>query len=158
MSPSQKALPSSESGKTEKQLKESLLRIVQATATLFNKLLSDDALRIWRDLLNYCSETEATEAFKKWQYEGTYFPTPAEILQLVANERDTIRQKQEGCSRECQSRHGRGYGDIDMRWLFKKFLAARESDPKVRVLSLLDELDAKRGKSPEWRTQTEMPS
>lgn len=100
MCPHRKALQSAESETTTTHLPESFQKTLKATANLFNVLLNDDVLRIWKDLLNYCSESEAVQALKKWQYEGAYFPKPAEILQLVANERDAQRYKNDdpGCN------------------------------------------------------------
>lgn len=154
MSQSQRALPRAASDPTMTPLPESFQKILKATASLFNALLSDDVLRIWRDLLNLCSEQEAVRALKKWQYEGVYFPKPQEILQLVANERDELKIKKEGCSIECQRQHGLGYGVNDIRWL----LARRMQDKGTKWSeaqwdALLVELDAKRHQGPPpWRT------
>lgn len=153
MSQHQKALPKSDSETTTTHLPESFQKTLKATASLFNALLSDDVLRIWKDMLNLCSEPEAVRALKKWQYEGVYFPKPQEILQLIANERDAQKIENEGCSTECQRRHGLGYGTNDVRWL----LARRMEDQgkkwtEAQWEALIAELDAKRHQGPvSWR-------
>ena len=51
---------------------------------------------------------------------------------------------------------GRGYGANDIMWLYKRYMATKDSRPnremtENEINKLLDELDAKRGESPEWR-------
>ena len=91
---SQKRLSGTEGSTTA--LPESFTKVLKATAKLYNSEPDDDVLKIWKDLLNYCSEAEAIEALKQWQYQGAYFPKPAEILQLVANARDAARYTDAG--------------------------------------------------------------
>ena len=56
------------------------------------------------------------------------------------------------CDRECQRRHFRGYGEKDIRWLFKRRMASGDKDwSPARWESLLDELDGAKGQKPEWR-------
>lgn len=155
MSPHRKALQSAESETTTTHLPESFQKTLKATANLFNALLNDDVVRIWKDLLNYCSEAEAVRALKKWQYESAYFPKPADILQLVANERDAKQIEEIGCSKECQKRHWTGYNENDIRWMFKKrFQEQGKRWNQDQWAALLDELDSKRtGGAPLWRQQ-----
>lgn len=156
MSQNQKELRSAEFSPTTTHLPESFQKTLKATASLFNALLSDDVLRIWKDLLNLCSEREAVRALKKWQYEGVYFPKPQEILQLVANERDELKIKKEGCSAECQRRHGLGYGVNDVRWLLaRRMVDQGKKWSEQQWDALLVELDAKRHQGPPpWRQTT----
>ena len=158
MSPRQKELPSHESGTTTTPLPESFRKVLKATSELFNTLLTEDVLRIWKDLLNYCSDAEAVRALKEWQYQGTYFPKPQEILQLVANERDRQKIEKEGCSTECQRRHGAGYNENDIRWMFKRRMSEQgEAWDSERWAELLDELDQKRvAGPPHWRKQSSL--
>jgi len=100
--------------------------------------------------------TEAQAALKKWQYESPHFPKPCQILELVASERERQKIEQEGCSKECQKRHGLGYGENDVRWLWRKYTAARATNPIVSPEDFLDELDQKRGHPPAWRQQHEI--
>lgn len=83
-------------GKIEKSFAECL----EETAKIFSKTLDEDLVNVWSELLNYCSTEEAVSALKQWQFQGGYFPKPAEILQLVANGRDAERMKGQapGCS------------------------------------------------------------
>lgn len=159
MCPQRKGLPSRESETTTTPLPESFQKVLKATASLFNALLTDDVLRIWKDLLNYCSENEAVRALKKWQYESAYFPKPLEILQLVANEREERQIKEVGCSKECQRRHWTGYNENDIRWMFKKrFVDQGKPWTDEQWASLLDELDSKRtGGAPVWRQENSLP-
>jgi hypothetical protein len=52
--------------------------------------------------------------------------------------------------------YGQGYNEEDMRWLYKRYQAKRGHLPKkpmtdAEIDQLLDELDVKRGRSPQWR-------
>lgn len=153
MSRHRRELQSGESETTTTPLPESFQKTLKATANLFNALLPDDVLKIWKDLLNYCSEREAVTALKQWHYQGAYFPKPHEILQLVADAREKVRIEKTGCSTECQKRHGLGYDLNDVRWL----LGRRMQDhgrrwKKEQWDALFDELDAKRfDGAPIWR-------
>lgn len=88
-----------ETGDQKKQFNECLLE----TAKLFNRELDEDLVNVWGQLLEYCSPEEANRALKSWQFKGAYFPKPAEILQLVANERDSLRMK--GSAPGCANCH-----------------------------------------------------
>lgn len=154
MSQYPKALPASATESTKKTSIESFKKILKATADLFSKQLSDDELRVWKDLLNLCSQAEAEAAFKQWQMTGAWFPKPTEILQYVADARDERKIAEEGCSKECQKMHGRGYGENDIRWLWKRYSEQRAIDPEVKPEQFLDELDSKReGGAPGWRRE-----
>ena len=108
-------------------------------------------------MLDQCGVNELRYAFENWNRNGRFFPKPKDILELVEAYRlsQTRKQVDNRCDAECKSRHGKGYGEQDMLWLFKKYIEKRgqigRALNKSEIFSLLDELDKHRGWSPEWR-------
>lgn len=103
-------------------------------------------------------------AFENWRLNGHFFPVYDDILsQCRAWEPE--QKYMPGCSRECQSRHNKGYGEQPFKGIHDitrlNELVRRKIEKEKRTLAnpltdaeidgLLDELDKMRGGPPEWR-------
>jgi hypothetical protein len=116
--------------------------------------LTDEEVEHWHhDLSPY--RLEAIEyAFDNWRRNGRFFPVYADIIELCEAWEPAVR-KQEKCSEDCRSRHGRGYGWPDIMALWKlynaKFAALGRKLTHAEWESLYDEIDRLRGQSPAWR-------
>ena len=114
----------SSASKTTRQSSTDFWKKLQATADLWKDTLTEGTLRIWKDMLNYCSEDEARAALDEWNYHGLpRMPSPTEILQFVADAREKYTLETTGCSTECKRRHGLGYNENDVRALLKLRMA-----------------------------------
>ena len=136
-----------------------ILVLIQESAEQFHVELENDKFQRWlRDLARY-PLTAIEFAFEKWHLGGRFFPQPADIIELCKAWEPNIPQYVEGCDALCKARHGKGYSGIDMKYLCsligKKIMAEkRRSDQKfteAEIDALLDQLDDKRGQSPDWR-------
>jgi hypothetical protein len=117
--------------------------------------LTDAEIEHWhRDLSRY--SMEAIEfAFETHRQLAMFFPVYAQIIDLCKTWVAPQAYKP-GCSSECKDRHGRGYGEADVLWLLKRYMALRQSLPNRsltdgEINKLYDELDQKRGQCPAWR-------
>lgn len=123
--------------------------------TFPHKELTAAEIERWhRDLDDY--RMEAIEwAFDNWRRNGNKFPVPHSILEQC-EAFAPVNTATKLCDNECQSRHGKGYGENDMLWLWRKFSSVRATLNRPLTESehqaLLNELDQVRGQSPEWRT------
>jgi hypothetical protein len=117
--------------------------------------LTEAEIEHWhRDLESY--PLAAIEwAFDNWRRNGRFFPVFADIIDLCSAWAPHQQMREKGCSQECQSRHGKGYGDVDMLVFAKLFLAKRGELNRpltnAELDGVLDEVDKKRGGAPEWR-------
>lgn len=122
--------------------------------TFPQKELTPEEVERWdRDLSNY--PIEAIEyAFDNHRRLAMFFPVPAQILDLCQSYLPTVRDPN-ACDAECRSRHGKGYGELDMQHLWKTFTAKRVKLNRqlnaTEFEMLLQELDKARGQVPEWR-------
>ena len=116
--------------------------------------LTDAEIEHWhRDLTPY--PLQAIDwAFDNWRKNGHFFPVPSDILdQCQAWAPATGKTL---CDPECKRRHGKGYGENDMLWLWNRH--AKEREKLGRALTknewdgLYAELDVSRGGPPEYRT------
>ncbi len=121
--------------------------------TFPQKDLTPEEVERWdRDLNNYPMEA-IEHAFDTHRRLAMFFPVPAQILELCQSFEPTKYERH--CSSECQSRHGRGYGELDMQKLWHLFTDKRKKSD--RPLSegefdiLLNDLDKLRGNPPAWR-------
>lgn len=130
---------------------DELLKIQQETFP--NKELSPEEINRWHmDLEPY--RLEAIEwAFDNWRRNGHFFPVPGDILDQCEVFSPAIKDGR--CDAECQARHGKGYGENDILWLWKRYtkLHGDKKGPLTEEehQSLLNQLDAFRGESPAWR-------
>lgn len=121
-------------------------------AEIFVKELSARELGVWTAVLQDRSDAAVEWSCSNWIRNGKFFPKPSEILELIQAFRNLPENQPRQCDIECQKRHGKGYHTNDVNWLFKRYLAALKTDPKVKITDLMDELDSKRqGGPPEWR-------
>ncbi len=138
---------------SKQELIENCLKI--QLETFPQKELSPGEIVRWgMDLARY-SEEAIKFAFEEHRQLAIFFPVPGQIIDLCK----TWIPEQEyrvGCNAECQSRHGRGYGENDVLYLWQRYQSMRDSfDRRLtqnEVTDLLDDLDAKRGQAPAWRT------
>lgn len=118
--------------------------------------LEPEEIEHWHQDLGRFPIRAIDAAFDNWRKNGRFFPHYGAILdQCIAWQPADKSEYAPGCSKECRSRHGRGYNQFDMLKMFKMYVAKRtEVDRLVNnqeVLALFDELDKLRGRAPEWR-------
>jgi hypothetical protein len=129
---------------------------------MFAKELTDEEVRVWNDFLREYSLPELRYAFENWVRNSRFFPKPKDIVDLVEAFRVTQKDRSgyPGCDDQCKSRHFRGYGENDVKWLMKRCEMMKDmTDPQAtkrmtesEIEQLLSELDSKReGGAPEWR-------
>jgi hypothetical protein len=100
-------------------------------------------------------------AFDCWRRNGRFFPVYGDILDLCIAWAPAEKTGYVKCDAECRERHHRGYNEVDIKTLYQLVVAkvsAAERMPqnkltKTEISELLDQLDAKRGSSPDWRKQ-----
>jgi hypothetical protein len=105
------------------------------------------------DLSGY--RQEAIEfAFDNWRRNGNFFPVPSDILSLC----DAWMPKEQvarGCSKECKSRHGKGYGENDVLFMMREYMKQRAVVNRAldehEWEAILVKLDKVRGGAPEFR-------
>jgi hypothetical protein len=105
------------------------------------------------DLSGY--RQEAIEfAFDNWRRNGNFFPVPSDILSLC----DAWMPKEQGargCSKECKSRHGKGYGENDVLFMMREYMKQRavvnRALDEQEWGAILVKLDKVRGGAPEFR-------
>ena len=114
-------------------------------ATRMGKSLTPERIRQWHDdLLNY--PIDAIEwAFDNWSRNAARTPALADILELLNTWNVENQPVGETC--QCFAEHDRGYNGNDCVWLFQKIVANNGRFQE----SMYDELDKKRGRSPDWR-------
>jgi hypothetical protein len=134
---------------------ERIFELLKLQANTFPpKELSQDEVERWiRDLEPF--SLEAIEyAFDKWRTNGRFFPVPADILDLCSSW-NPPEMERKGCNAECRSRHGKGYGGVDMEYLYERYNQKRSELNRVltdgEINLLLEDLDKKRGHAPDWR-------
>jgi len=136
---------------------DDLLKLQLATFPSKTELTEEEIERWHRDLEKY--PIEAIDwAFDNHRRLSRFFPVPSDILDQLRTW-EPEQKYVDGCSRECQKRHGKGYGTNDMVWLAEAYVMAskrlnRKALTDVEWEELLDQLDKKRGESPEWRKKT----
>lgn len=117
------------------------------------ELTPEEIVRWEQDLDNY--PMDAIEwAFEEHRRMAMFFPVPAQILQLCGAWEPSQRPNT-SCSPECRARHGKGYGETDVIWLFHHYNVKRQELGRdlsnIEWNLLLDQLDDHRGRVPEWR-------
>lgn len=138
---------------SKQELIEDCLRI--QLETFPQKELTPDEITRWAMDLSHFSEEAIKFAFEEHRLMAIFFPVPGQIIDLARTWQPSAPYKP-GCSAECKSRHDRGYGESDVLWLLKRYMAVRSSLPNraltdSEISKLYDELDQKRGQSPAWR-------
>jgi hypothetical protein len=134
------------------------MRLLATCRGLFAKELTPEEAAYWREFLNSYSLEELRYAFDNWQRNGQFFPKPSDIVQLVDVFRKSITRRigHPGCDELCKSRHGRGYGEGDVLWLWHRMEQHVAAGRSVNASALLDELDSKREDGPPaWRKRAE---
>lgn len=129
-------------------------RLLKTHQALFGKDLSDDEARVWLGVMRDFSIIELRYAFDNWARNGKFFPKPKDIIELC----DAFRLSHPSnfgypnCDDLCKSRHWRGYGENDVKWLLRRYFEERKKPQPMTAEQLLEELDSKReGGAPEWR-------
>lgn len=138
--------PSSKQDRIDELLK------IQVQTFPSKELFTDEIQRWYRDLDVYPLGS-IEWAFENWRRNGSFFPVPSDILSQCSVWAPTTGQSV--CDQECQSHHGRGYGEPDVLWLWKAFSTKRAEVERSltgsEVEALLVELDTKRKNVPAWR-------
>lgn len=116
--------------------------------------ISTSEIEDWyRDLSPY-SEAAIDFAFEKMRM-GLFFPMNGQVIDLcmsyeppdAPNVVSTVR-----CDATCRARHGKGYNENDMKWLFRRMQQIYATGDTPDSEALLTELDSRRPDgAPEWR-------
>lgn len=122
--------------------------------TFPQKELTPEEIEHWHHDLSVYPQPAIEWAFDNWRRNGRFFPVYGDIIdQCIAWE--PPEKKFHICNAECRSRHGKGYSETDILWLFNRYMSVKDSLTRPmtdnEIDNLLAELDAKRGESPEWR-------
>ena len=131
---------------------DELLKIQRDTFP--QKELTPEEIERWeKDLANY--PLEAIEyAFDQHRRLAMFFPVPGQILELCESYSPPADESDK-CSSECQSRHGKGYGWVEIRKLWSLHGEAREKLwrplDELEFSALLNVIDKQRGYTPAWR-------
>ncbi len=138
---------------SKQELIEDCLKI--QLETFPQKELTPAEIVRWGQDLGHYSEEAIKFAFEEHRLLAMYFPVPGQIIDLCKTW-IPAQKYVPGCDADCRDRHGRGYGESDVLWLLKRYMALRESIPNRsltdgEISKLYDELDQKRGQAPAWR-------
>lgn len=129
-----------------------LLRI--QVETFPQKELTPEEIARWEQDLSDYPLPAIEYAFDQHRRLAMFFPVPGQILDLCESY-ELKTEQEERCSRECKSRHGLGYGWVEMRKLWQLFGEAREKLGRplddLEFSSLLNVIDKQRGYTPAWR-------
>ena len=116
--------------------------------------LTVEEIEHWHSDLSRYPIAAIEYAFEEWRRNGHFFPVYDDILQLCRGWQPDSGNKR--CSRECQSRHGKGYGTADVLKLWHMHTTAHAQLGRELTEEewegLLGALDHWRGGAPEWRT------
>lgn len=139
---------------SKQELIEDCLKIQLETFPSKGTLEPDEINRWIRDLSRY-SEEAIKFAFEEHRLLAMYFPVPGQIIELCKTWIPPQKYVP-GCDSECRDRHGRGYGENDVLYLWERYQSMRDSLPNRpltagEINGLLDDLDRKRGQAPAWR-------
>lgn len=119
------------------------------------KELSPGEIERWgMDLARY-SEEAIKFAFEEHRVLAMFFPVPSQIIDLCKTWVAPAAYRP-GCNAECRDRHGRGYGENDVLYLWERYASMIESLPNrgptdEEIAGLFDDLDKQRGQCPAWR-------
>lgn len=123
------------------------------TETFPQKALSSGEIERWKEDLDAYPLAAIEWAFENWRKNGQFFPVPNDILDQCKAWAPGGTHKT--CDAECKSRHGKGYGEADMMYLWERYSQKRSevnrtlTDNEVEALML--DLDKKRGVVPDFR-------
>ena len=117
--------------------------------------LTESEVQDWiRDLTPF-SVAAINFAFEKMRL-GIFFPMNGQVIDLCLSYDPPEQRVQStaNCDAICRARHGKGYNETDMVWLFGKMQQAYANGDTPNVDALMTELDNRRGGAPEWRKST----
>jgi hypothetical protein len=121
------------------------------TAMLYARVIQAEEFSIWKKFLESEPPQAVDWAFQDWQRNGRFFPRPHDILELIA----AFKVKIDPPKRERYEHHGEGYGEQDIKLLWRlqkeKRTAVNRPLTDAEIDGLLNELDRRRGASPAWR-------
>jgi hypothetical protein len=138
---------------SKQELIEDCLKI--QLETFPQKELSPGEIERWGMDLNRYSEEAIKFAFEEHRQLAIFFPVPGQIIDLCKTW-IAPQAYRPGCNSECRDRHGRGYGENDVLYLWERYQSMRDSLPNRplnagEINALYDDLDEKRGQAPAWR-------
>jgi len=121
--------------------------------------LTPEEVQDWhRDLTPF--SLQAIEfAFDSHRRNAIFFPLYGQILDLcISFDGTNIPKNTTNCDAICKARHGKGYSEVDIKYLWEIYTEKRESLPNrpmtdLEIDSLLNDLDRKRGHKPVWRQE-----
>ena len=131
-----------------------LLRI--QVETFPPKELNPEEIARWEQDLGGYPLQAIDWAFDNWRRNGRFFPVPGDIIDICETWEVQVNTSN-GCSgMDCKARHGKGYGENDVlylwhEWSKKRTALNRELLPS-EVEEVMAQLDKVRGGAPEWRT------
>jgi hypothetical protein len=119
--------------------------------------ITDSEMQDWYKDLGPFSLQAIDFAFEQMRL-GLYFPNNGQVIDLCISyepsETPTVKSTST-CDDLCKRRHGKGYNENDMKWLFKRMQQIYAGGDTPDSEALLTELDEKRqGGAPEWRKVT----
>jgi hypothetical protein len=116
--------------------------------------ITPEEINDWhKDLGNFSLEA-IDFAFEKHRTIAIFFPIYGQIIDLCLSydPPDVLVKTNARCDATCQARHGKGYNENDMKWLFRRMQQIYAGGDTPDSEALLTELDSKRkGGAPEWR-------
>lgn len=121
-----------------------------------SKELEAEEIENWHKDLSAFPVEAIEQAFDAWRRNGHWFPVYVDIINLCAAYKPEPKYRP-GCDAICKARHGQGYNQVDIKWLYDLYLDKKATLPnrpmtEAEVEDLLAQLDKKRGRSPAWRT------
>jgi len=137
---------------SKRELIEDCLKV--QLETFPQKELTPGEIERWEMDLAHYSEAAIKFAFEEHRRLAMFFPVPGQIIDLCETWVSPAAYKW-ACDQECRDRHGRGYGEADVLYLWYRLEALRatlgRSVSAGEINGLLDDLDVKRGNPPAWR-------
>ncbi len=112
--------------------------------------ITPEEINDWhRDLANFSLEA-IDFAFEKHRTMAIFFPMYGQIIDLcISYDPPELRVRTNArCDAVCLSRHGKGYNENDMKWLFRRMEQIYAGGNTPDSDALLTELDSKRKDGP----------
>lgn len=131
--------------------------------TFPQKELTPEEVEHWHKDLSVFPQGAIEWAFDNWRKNGRFFPVYGDILEqcIAWAPSDTTVRSTARCDAICRARHGKGYGDSDVKKLRELYQRKLDSTPElkenkrrmtdVEIEELLVALDKFRGSVPEFR-------
>ena len=125
------------------------------------KTLEPEEIEHWHQDLSPFPVKAIEWAFDNWRRNGRFFPVYGDILDLCVAWAPAEKVGYTKCDAQCRERHRRGYGEVDVKILNELVVSKVKAADRLRqnrltdaeIEEILDQVDKKRGYSPDWRKQ-----